>query len=253
MTTKNWTRQELILAFNLYCKIPFGKMHKSNPEIIELSKIINRTSSAVAWKLSNFASLDPSLQARNIKGAQHGSKLDKEIWEEFNGNWENLAYESELLLSQFQGKEMENFLDINISDLPSEGQERERVVKSRVNQNFFRAMILSAYNNTCTITGIDVPGLLIASHIIPWSKDKQNRLNPRNGLCLNALHDQAFDKGLISINENFEIISSSIIKKMSSYDHFFQKYENVKIQLPQKFIPDIEFINYHHQNVFLGE
>jgi putative restriction endonuclease len=43
MPTNKWTREELIIAFNLYCKIPFGKIHNRNPEIIELAKILGRT------------------------------------------------------------------------------------------------------------------------------------------------------------------------------------------------------------------
>lgn len=78
-----WTRDELILAVNLYCKLPFGKMHKSNPEIIRFASLIGRTPSSIALKLGNFASFDPTLKARGIKGASNASKLDKIIWDEF--------------------------------------------------------------------------------------------------------------------------------------------------------------------------
>ena len=84
---KLWTRDELILAINLYCKLPFGRLHRSNPEVIHLAELIGRTPSSIAYKLVNFASLDPSLQARGIKGASNSSKLDKIIWDEFYNNW----------------------------------------------------------------------------------------------------------------------------------------------------------------------
>ena len=74
-----WTREELILAINLYCKLPFGRLHRANPDIIHLAKLIHRTPSAVALKLVNFASFDPSLRARGIKGASNASKLDSQI------------------------------------------------------------------------------------------------------------------------------------------------------------------------------
>ena len=67
-----WTHNELIVAFNLYCKIPFGRIHIHNPQIITLAKAIDRTPSAVSWKLANFARLDPSLKKRGIEGADHG-------------------------------------------------------------------------------------------------------------------------------------------------------------------------------------
>ena len=77
---KLWTKDELILAINLYYKIPFGRMHSSNPEVKKLASLIRRTPGSVAYKLVNFASLDPSLQARGIKGASNASNLDKAIW-----------------------------------------------------------------------------------------------------------------------------------------------------------------------------
>ena len=79
--------------------------------------------------------------------------------------------------------------DVDTGDLPPAGREREATVRLRVNQSFFRDRILSAYNFRCCVTGLTVQPLLTASHIIPWAEDEKNRLNPRNGLCLNALHD----------------------------------------------------------------
>jgi len=84
MPRREWSREELIVAFNLYCKIPFGKIHIRNPRIIELARSIGRTPSAVSWKLANFARLDPSLRERNVFGAAHGAKMEVEIWQEFS-------------------------------------------------------------------------------------------------------------------------------------------------------------------------
>src|SRR5690242_7870755 len=103
MQSNKWTREELIVAFNLYCKIPFGKIDQKNPEIISVAKVLGRTPGAVSWKLANIASLDPSLKERNIEGAPHGSKMDAEVWNEFNGDWGRLAFESEKLLAQKMG------------------------------------------------------------------------------------------------------------------------------------------------------
>ena len=79
MTRRAWTREELIVAFNLYCKIPFGRIHIRNPLVMDLAKAIGRTPSAVSWKLANFARLDPALQKRNIAGASHGARAEVEI------------------------------------------------------------------------------------------------------------------------------------------------------------------------------
>lgn len=205
MPSNKWTREELILAFNLYCKIPFGTIHIHNPQIILLAKILGRTPSAVSWKLANLASLDPTLKKRNITGASHGSKLDAEVWDEFVGDWDNLAFESEKLLAQKFGRQIEDVSEVESFDLPKTGKERDAIVKVRVNQSFFRRAVLAAYDFKCCITGLEIPDLLNASHIIPWSKDKSNQVNPRNGLCLNALHDRAFDRGLLTITSDLTI------------------------------------------------
>ena len=249
---KLWTRQELILAINLYCKLPFGKLHKQNDEIINLSTLIGRTPSAVALKLVNFASLDPSLKARGIKGASNSSKLDKEIWDEFYNNWEDLAFESELERARIENRSVleENFVDINT--IP-EGKTKEQVVKARINQTFFRKSILAAYNATCCITGLVQAELLIAAHIKPWSIDTKNRLNPRNGIAINALHDKAFDKGLITISQEYRVKVSSILlhqKKVPVIEQYFLAYHNKEIILPSRFLPDPEFLVYHNEHFF---
>ncbi|MCA9900740.1 MAG: HNH endonuclease [Ardenticatenaceae bacterium] len=254
MARKNWTREELIVAFNLYCKTSFGQIHNRNPEIIDLANLIGRTPSAVSWKLANFSRLDPSLQKRGIVGATHGSKSEEAIWDEFNEDWEQLSFTSEKLLAQFKGRPIEEIANVNILDWPI-GTERELVVRTRVNQNFFRSSILAAYNSTCCITGLALPELLNASHIIPWADDPHNRVNPQNGLCLNSIHDRAFDRGLLTITSDYRVKLSSTLKALhndAAIQNLFFRYDGVKIRLPDKFIPDLRFINYHNQHIFKG-
>src|SRR5664280_29875 len=201
----DWTREEHILAFNLYCKIPFGSIHMRNPRVIQLARLLGRSVGSVSLKLSNFARLDPALQARGIRGMRHGAKGEEDVWHEFADYPETLAFESERLLADRLGQPIEEVADVDTDDLPAAGLEREATVRVRMNQSFFRSRILSAYNFRCCVTGLSVQPLLTASHIIPWAEDERNRLNPRNGLCLNALHDRAFDRHLMWIEDGFVI------------------------------------------------
>lgn len=250
---KLWTREELILAINLYCKLPFGKIHSRNPDIIKLSELIGRTPNAVAYKLVNFASLDPTLQQRGIKGAANGSKLDKEIWDEFYNNWDTALIESEKLLAETKHTSIERLnhvkIEIDLEKLP-DGKVKERIILARVNQSLFRKIILATYNYTCCITKIDNQDLLIASHIAPWSKDEKNRLNPMNGLCLNALHDRAFDKGLITIDANdYTVKISSKLKAKNAPISIFQnfnEFEGQPIFIPDKFLPAKDLLKIHN-------
>lgn len=198
MTKNNWTREQTIVAFNVYCKVPFKKSSSRHPVIIKYAQIIGRSPSALNMKVGNFGRLDPELRRKGIIGLTNGSKLEETIWNEFHGNWDDLAFESELLISKYQNKTIEEISEIDLSDIPA-GLDKERLVKTRVNQNFFRTTILTAYEQKCCITGLSIPDFLVASHIIPWSKNKKERLNPRNGLCLNSLHDKAFDKGFLTM------------------------------------------------------
>jgi len=250
----NWTREQTIVAFNVYCKIPFKNSSKTHPMIIKYANIIGRSPSALNMKIGNLGRLDPELKKRGITGLANGGKLEKVIWDEFHGNWEDLAYESEKLISQFQNKTIIETDEIDLTDFP-EGKDVERLVKTRVNQNFFRSSVLSSYYQKCCITGIEVSDFLVASHIIPWSSNTEQRMNPRNGLCLNSIHDKAFDKGFLTVTTDFEIkISEAIFehKENQSISDFFLKYNKQKIALPDKFFPSKEFLEYHNDNIFRG-
>lgn len=252
MTKNNWTKEETIIAFNVFCKIPFKSSSKSNPTIIKYADIIGRTPSALNMKVGNFGRLDPELKKQGIVGLAHGSKLEDEVWNEFNGNWEKLAFASEQLIAKFSNQSIEEISDIEVEDI-REGIDREAIVKHRVNQKFFRSTILSSYNFRCCITGLSIKDFLVASHIVPWSKNANHRLNPRNGICLNSIHDKAFDKGFITITPEFNIKVSDALAKFEnekSVQDFFLKYENKKIYLPNKFLPTKDFLDYHYNNIY---
>jgi putative restriction endonuclease len=246
-----WTKEQSILAINLYCKIPFGQMHSRNADVIDLANLIGRSPSAVARKLGNFASFDPKLKERGVKGLENASKLDSQIWNEYMHDWDKQFIESEKLLAKKKHTTIEKLNHIDLDNLPEvDGKERERLVTVRVNQSLFRKMVLTNFNNQCCITGIKQSELIVASHILPWSKDKGNRLNPKNGLALNTLHDKAFDCGLITITEDLKIkISSSFLKSkdVSSIQHNFIDYDGKQLIEPQKFFPDIEFLKVHNE------
>lgn len=251
MSRRDWTREELIVAFNLYCKIPFGRIHIRNPLIIHLANAIGRTPSAVSWKLANFARLDPELKKRNVTGATHGAAAEIEIWNEFKNNWEQRTFESESLLYKVTGHD---FSSKDPLDFP-EGRTREALVRTRVNQSFFRAAILAAYGGRCCITGLSILSLLNASHIIPWTVDVKNRTNPSNGVCLNAIHDRAFDCGLLTITTDLTVKVSPKVKGVASSDEaareLLTRFDGAPISAPRHFQPDPSFLHYHNEQVFL--
>ena len=255
MARDNWNREQLIVALNIYWKIPYNKISgSSNTLIKEIAPIINRTPAALAYKLMNFTSLDSEKQKIGNKGKSAASLSDKEIWNEYFGKWEKLAFDSLEILASIKNNSIDKILDLEDEFEFVEGTEKIRLVKTRVNQSDFRQRILASYNEKCCITGISLTSLLVASHIIPWSKNKEERLNPRNGICLNNFHDNAFDKGLITITSDFKVkLSETILKKKkeTNIQKYFIEYENQPIILPERFIPSVEFLEYHHKNIFI--
>ena len=244
-----WTREEEIIVLDLYCKIPFKSSSKNNPEVIKIANLIGRTPSAVNMKIGNFGSFDNRLKERGIVGLSNASKLDKEIFYEFNGKWDELAYESKELIAKYNG---EQILD-NYKDIPN-GYEKETLIKQRVHQQFFRQAVLASYNGACCITGLSNPELLVASHIKPWKDSTSNeKTDPKNGLCLNSLYDKAFDRGFITISDKYEIIVSNKIRDIcngESVDKFFNILKGHKINLPEKFLPQKEYLQYHNDCIY---
>jgi putative restriction endonuclease len=249
----NWTRQQTLAALHIYFQLPFGQLHKGQPRIKQLANWIGRTPSSAAMKLTNIASLDPQIIARGRKGMDRASNQDKAIWQELQGNWDAVALEA---ASEYEKLATSHGLPANadvIDEMPeineiAEGKTRMTNVEVRVNQARFRKSILAIYNATCCISGLQNEKLLIASHIVPWSQDKQNRLNPHNGLCLSALHDKAYDQGLITVMPDYTVRVSQALKKTS--DHPFTNaalldFDKQPIHLPERFRPDPNFLKVH--------
>ena len=244
----NWTREETIIAFNVYCKIPFKKSSKTHPLVVKYAKIIGRTPSALNMKIGNIGRLDPDLQRQGITGLTNGATMEKTVWNEFYGNPERLAYESEKLIAEFSEKKIEDTAEISLDDLP-QGTERETIIRQRVNQSFFRAAVISAYNSKCCISGVALADLVEACHIVDWADDEINRTNPRNGLCLNPFFHKAYDKFLISITPDYDIVVSekllqSIDKKVSL--DYIKQLIGTKINRPDRFLPQRELLDIHH-------
>lgn len=198
-----WTREQNLAALRLYRLLPFGHFHQRNPEVIALASLIGRTPSAVAMRLSNYASLDPLLQERGIRGLAGISDDARRLWREFEASPEDVLFEAESVVAVMEARPLDPVSDVEPPTV--DGREREAMVKVRVNQRLFRQMVLNGYGSTCCVTGIDEPSLLVGSHIVPWAEDVTERLNPRNGLCLNALHDRAFEVGLMTVSDDFRV------------------------------------------------
>jgi len=244
-----WSREELILALQAYCQIPFAKTKASNPDVIALANLLGRTPSSAARKLGNFGAFDPTLAQKGISGLQHVGKADKAIWEEFYGNWDALVRESQNIRVKLGVSTPET---TEILGLPKGATERRGTTKQRVYQDFFRRSVLASYDSVCCVCQCDLPPLLVASHIVSWSVDEKNRLNPENGFCLCLLHDGAFDRGLLTITEAFIVRVANEVRRSRSIfvRQTIADFDGKTVQRPRRFVPRREFMEWHRDNVF---
>lgn len=237
------------MAFDLYCRIPFQKTKANNPAVKELATLLGRTPASVARKLGNFGAFDPALHRIDIKGLTHTSKLDREIWNEFHADWNTLVWDANQLREKFCRAPSAEERAIKQPGGPSE---KTRLTKQRVHQAFFREAVLSSYESTCCVTGLAIRECVIASHIVPWSKDERFRTDPTNGLCLSATFDRLFDAGLMTVTVDLVIhFSSRVMKQKNSVvQALICSHEGRPIKKPIRFLPCPEHLEWHGRNRF---
>ena len=231
-----WTREQLVLAFELYCRIPFQRTKATDPRVKELAALLERTPASVARKLGNFGAFDPQLAARNISGLAHGSKLDRAVWDEFHQDWNGLVVLAHDLRSRVGPTQSSEYVPV----APSGPSEKIVTATQRLHQSFFRDAVLSSYNNRCCITGLPIPECLVAGHIIPWSKDESRRADPTNGVCLSATFDCLFECGLIAIEDDYTLrVDRSLQEsKDQAIAELVSRRQGRAIFLPARFRPD---------------
>lgn len=260
-TRKRWSEDETILALYLYFQLPFGKLHSANPEIQQLAAALKRSNSSVAMKLCNFASLDPNITESGRKGLDGASKLDRALYAQFGRDWSGLVLRAETMweskIKQITDEVAPQRVKENRPEFRFEpyqgGSVTNALVAQRIGQGFFRRAVLANYDESCCITGIVDPRLLIASHIKPWGVDVENRHNPANGILLSATFDKAFDRGLITINSDRRVrVSRELTQSPSSETRaYFEKYEDATIRPANRFDPDLALLDWHNRYCFV--
>ncbi|MDT8404767.1 HNH endonuclease [Sulfuriflexus sp.] len=252
MVRRDWGRDEQLLALRLYCLLPFGQLHQKNKEVIAVATAIGRTPSVVAMKACDFASLDSAITQN---GLGNSSRADRVLWESFMNDSEAVIGDAEEL---FQKLVVTKVVDADelLPIIPQGPTESVREVRVRRVQQFFRNCVLIGYKNQCAISGLDIPGLLIASHIIPWSENESRRADPANGVVLNSLYDAAFDKGFMTFDDDFRVVLSRRIIESVKTKELASILFDIKgkpMTMPSRFLPDISAIRYHRNNIFIDD
>ena len=189
-----------------------------------------------------------------------GSKVLVE-WHEFLNSIDynnNLSQENEVLaipvdnenlnsLNLYQNISQEDRKELDkIQNSSIDNQTKTYLYKARIGQGKYREDLLSLHNNTCMISNIEAPELLIASHIVPWVKSNNvEKLDKYNGLLLSSSIDKLFDQYLISFDNNGFMVVSEKFKKTHSdykdimstigiYESLIEQKENLKFSIETK-------------------
>ena len=245
MERKAWTERERLAVLELYCRLPFGRLSASTPEIGALASKLGRSANSVAMKAVNFASLDPVQAARGIQGLKNASRDDRALWARFGADPDGVLKEALAVADSLGVSDMAAPADDSPRglDLPDGPETRWQPVEVRRHQSFFRAAVLSSYGNRCALSGLAMPALLTASHIRAWSEsDRAGRLDPRNGIALNALYDRAFDRGLFTLDFGLRVVVNATLPD----DHSLFGISGRELQLPDRFAPAKEYLASHH-------
>lgn len=239
-----WTREDIIIAFALYCITPLSKCNPSNKTIQQVANLIGHPVSSLVLRMKNFRFLDPSAP----KGMGHVAKADKSVYDEFRYDWGALSIAAEELsgLNLFDSSPLQGAKPL--SDLTN----HKKVSRERA---FFRQSVRAAYEEKCYISECRLPGLLVASHIKPFSacRKESDRVTPENGIYLNTFYDRAFDTGLLTITPELRAFISPKIKDTCT-DTFTKTWlldlDGQELRRLSRFAPRKEFLEYHNDVIF---
>lgn len=288
MAGRTWSREETLMALAFYLCPPSGRKSWDDidPEVQALARALHRTEGSICFKLGNLKACDPN---RTGSGFSRTAHMDTQVMNEYLADPDGTMDEALAQLSRVglgisfdssgddtpsltiadatPARESADQREKNASrtrrdsagkaipSIPSKGLERETITKERINQGYFRRILLFNYGGTCCLTGLSEPALLTASHIKPWARaSERERLMPSNGLLLNALHDRAFDRGLITLDDDYRVVVSRTLPHTEENDRWLYAFDGEKIHLPgpksSYTWPSLDFIHYHNDCVF---
>ncbi len=255
-----WSEEETTLALYLYYLLEAKQIENRSNAIKDLAAFLGRTPASVEMKIGNLQFCDK----KNNKGLKNGGKTDDIIFKRYLYNPDLLDItakeiiddnrtEAYLIPDLIKSNPYEEPLDNDINVVMDyRGSESLRIRKERNEQDSFRNRLFANYDCRCCLSGVNTSELLIASHIVPWSKDETKRVDPKNGLLLNAYLDKAFDKGIITVEaDDYTVRISDKLKDERALDYFNQ-YKGQKIILPRNpnVWPEKENLQYHNDVIF---
>lgn len=131
--------------------------------------------------------------------------------------------------------------------------DHEASVQAKGSAHFeFSKAIKQNYNYRCAITGVKTKDFLVVTRIIPWHENESTRLDPSNGIYLSLFLAKAFKKGFITFSNSYRVILSKKARKDAALYEKLKIYENQKIKLPDRQKPNLKYLDWHREHIFLN-
>lgn len=247
---KPWSREDVIVAYALYCVIPFSKVNNSNQLIKDVAARLGRSPMSLKMKICNLAALDPDFLMSGRTGLWNGvTRLDRTVFEEFSNDWPGLS----ALAERLAGLPLFNANEPVYNGPGRQKRKTYAEIAEKQVRKFFRSSVLAAYEGRCCLSGIALPSLLNASHIKPFAVCTQSeKAFPANGILFNTFYDCAFDKGLMTILPDLSVKISRAALDDPGARKWLLRVDGVKIKRPRRFAPNRDLLSYHNKNIFLG-
>lgn len=249
-TRRDWTDLEDIACLYLYLSKGRKQIDDSDPDLVKLAKALGRTPGAVSFKSANFRFIDPYSKG---KGFEHGSKMDVKVWTEYADDLERAREVFDLFILSPDSSSEVISTELKIDSKNYEIPDSYGKVATRASQFKIRSNALSIYGERCSLCRMDVPMLLVASHVVPWKSDQTIRGDPRNVILLCAMHDKMFDRGIISIDENYRVISSSKLHEYPVAERHVKHFlgNRMEIKCGDEMLPKQNYLEYHRKHIFI--
>ena len=153
----------------------------------------------------------------------------------------------------------EQTFETNQVSEPAEEYQRDiiqTVISRPVRDLTFKHRVREVYNSTCAVTGLHILNgggrpEVEAAHIQPVGDGHNGPDSVRNGIALSRTVHWLFDRGMISLNNDYEIMTAS---KNTTEQTGGLVVPGRSINLPEdmRFAPHTQFLEYHRENIFKG-
>ena len=142
-----------------------------------------------------------------------------------------------------------------LRDLPEDPRERYGqpvLVRPRLGQGLFRALVTDAYDRKCAVTSEKVLPVLEAAHIRPYRLDGPHQVN--NGILLRSDLHRLFDDGYLTVNQELRLEVSHRIHEEFDNGRVYYAFNGQKLRSPSNpdYAPSLSYLAWHNEEIYLG-